>query len=75
MRQPAMTPSCAIKQTSLDRNLSIRETRKKEFLAQMERVVRWTALVERIVPCYPAGKNGRPLFSLETKLRAHFMRR
>ena len=53
-----------MKQTSLDLNLSARRTRKQEFLAQMECVVPWTALVELIAPYYPEGKNGRPLFAL-----------
>ena len=62
-----------MKQTSLDLNLSSRRTRKQDFLAQMERVVPWAALVELIAPYYPEGKNGRPPFALETMLRVHFM--
>ena len=62
-----------MKQTRLDLNLSIRKTRKQEFLAQMEVVVPWSALVELIAPYYPEGKNGRPPFALETMLRVHFM--
>ena len=62
-----------MKQTSLDLNLSARRTRKQEFLAQMEWVVPWTALVELIAPYYPEGKNGRPPFALETMLRVHLM--
>lgn len=62
-----------MKQTSLDLNLSARRTRKQEFLAQMQRVVPWAALVELIAPYYPEGKNGRPPFALETMLRIHFM--
>ena len=60
-----------MKQSSLDLNLSVRKTRKQEFLAQMEVVVPWTALVELIAPYYPEGKNGRPPFALETMLRVH----
>ena len=62
-----------MKQSSLDLNLSTRRTRKQEFLAQMERVVPWAALVELIAPYYPEGKNGRPPFALETMLRVHFL--
>ena len=62
-----------MKQTSLDLNLSARRTRKQDFLAQMQRVVPWAALVELIAPYYPEGKNGRPPFALETMLRVHFM--
>ena len=62
-----------MKQSSLDLNLSNKRTRKREFLCEMERVVRWAALVELIAPYYPEGKNGRPSFALETMLRVHFM--
>ena len=62
-----------MKQTSLDLNLSVRRTRKQEFLAQMQLVIPWAALVELIAPYYPEGKNGRPPFALETMLRIHFM--
>ena len=68
-----MASSFPMKQTSLDLNLSVKRTRKQEFLAQMERVVPWAALVELIAPYYPEGKNGRPPFALETMLRIHFM--
>ena len=62
-----------MKQTALDLNLSLKKTRKREFLEQMEQVVPWSALVELIAPYYPEGRNGRPPFSLETMLRIHFM--
>lgn len=62
-----------MKQSSLDLNLSIKKTRKREFLFEMDRVVPWDALVELIAPYYPEGKNGRPPFALETMLRVHFM--
>ena len=60
-------------QSRLDLNLSIKKTRKREFLFEMNRVVPWVALVELIAPYYPEGKNGRPPFALETMLRIHFM--
>ena len=72
-RQPAMASSAPMKKTSLDLNLSTRRTRKHEFLAQMQLVVPWAALVELIAPYYPEGKNGRPPFALETMLRVHFL--
>ena len=50
-----------------------KKTRKRIFLDQMERVVPWGALVDLIAPYYPAGRNGRPPFALETMLRIHFM--
>ncbi len=62
-----------MQQTSLNLNLSKKKTRKQEFLEQMEKVVPWAALVERIAPYYPEGRQGRPPFSLQTMLRVHFM--
>jgi IS5 family transposase len=62
-----------MKQTSLKLNLNVKKTRKQIFLEQMEKVVPWAALVERIAPYYPEGKTGRPPFSLQTMLRVHFM--
>ena len=50
-----------------------KKTRKRIFLDQMERVVPWGALVDLIAPYYPAGRNGRPPFALETMLRVHFL--
>jgi IS5 family transposase len=65
-----MTP---MKQVNLDISLSVKKTRKREFLEQMDKVVPWGALVELIAPYYPEGKKGRPPFSLETMLRTHFL--
>ena len=62
-----------MKQAALDLNLSLKKTRKREFLAQMERVVPWTELVALIAPYYPEGRTGRPPFALETMLRVHFL--
>ena len=62
-----------MKQTSLPLDLNTKKTRKRLFLEQMEQVVPWAALVERIAPYYPEGKTGRPPFSLHTMLRVHFM--
>ena len=62
-----------MKQAALDLKLSLKKTRKREFLEQMEQVVPWSSLVERIAPHYPQGRNGRPPFSLETMLRTHFL--
>ena len=39
-----------MKQSSLDLNLSVKNTRKREFLFEMNRVVPWAALVELIAP-------------------------
>ena len=62
-----------MKQAALDFNLSLKKTRKREFLTQMERVVPCAALVALIAPYYPEGRTGRPPFALETMLRAHFL--
>ena len=62
-----------MKQTSLGLELTIKKTRKREFLAQMEQVVPWTALVDLIAPYYPEGRTGRPPFPLGTMLRTHFL--
>ena len=60
-----------MKQAALDLKLSVKKTRKHEFLEQMERVVPWAALVALIAPHYPEGRTGRPPFALETMLRVH----
>ena len=62
-----------MKQADLGLNLTTKRTRKREFLAQMERVVPWAALVDLIAPHAPEGKRGRPPFPIETILRVHFM--
>jgi len=62
-----------MKQTTLNINLNLKKTRKREFLEQMEQVVPWGDLVALIAPYYPEGKNGRPPFALQTMLRTHFM--
>ena len=62
-----------MKQAALDLSLSLKKTRKREFLEQMDKVVPWAALVELIAPYYPEGKKGHPPFSLETMLRTHFL--
>jgi transposase, IS5 family len=45
-----------MKQADLSQNLTTKRTRKREFLAQMERVVPWMALVELVAPYAPEGK-------------------
>ena len=63
----------AMKQAVLGLNLTIKRTRKREFLAQMERVVPWAKLGELVSPRAPEGKTGRPPFAVEMMLRIHFM--
>ena len=62
-----------MKQADLGLNLTTKRTRKREFLAQMERVVPWGALVVLVAPHAPESKKGRPPFPIETMLRIHFM--
>ena len=62
-----------MKQATLNLDLNLKKTRKREFLEQMEQVVPWADLVALIAPYYPEGRTGRPPFSLTTMLRTHFM--
>ena len=61
-----------MKQADLGLSLTTKRTRKREFLAQMERVVPWAALVELLAPHVPEGKKGRPPYPVQTMLRIHF---
>lgn len=62
-----------MKQVSLELSLSVKKTRKRDFLEQMVKVVPWQALIDLIAPCYHEGKKGRLPFSLTTMLRTHFL--
>jgi IS5 family transposase len=62
-----------MQQVDLGLNLSTKRTRKREFLAQMERVVAWAELEALIDPHAPTSKTGRPRVALQTMLRIHFM--
>jgi len=50
-----------------------KQTRQDKFLAEMEQVVPWAWLVERLRPLYPKGERGRPPIGLERMLRIHFL--
>src|SRR3954466_920264 len=50
-----------------------KRTRRDKFLAEMEQVVPWARLVERLRPLYPKGERGRPPIGLERMLRIHFL--
>lgn len=51
-----------------------RQTRREKFLAEMEQVVPWEALLAVIEPHYPkSGRRGRPPMPLESMLRIYFM--
>lgn len=48
-------------------------TRRAAFLAEMNRVVPWSALCALIEPVYPKAGNGRPPIGLERMLRIYFL--
>jgi len=48
-------------------------TRRATFLAEMERVVPWSALCALIEPFYPKPGNGRPPVGVERMLRIYFL--
>lgn len=50
-----------------------KQTRKKVFLSEMERVVPWSRLEALIEPYCPKKGNGRPPLALSAMLRIHFM--
>jgi len=52
-----------------------KRTKREKFLAGMEKVVPWKALIDLIEPHYPksSSKGGRPAYPLETMLRVHLM--
>jgi len=50
-----------------------KQTRRDKFLAEMEQVVPWARLVERLRPLYPKGERGRPPSGLERMLRIYFV--
>jgi transposase, IS5 family len=48
-------------------------TRRASFLAEMDRVMPWSALCTLIEPVYPKAGNGRPPIGLERMLRIYFL--
>jgi len=48
-------------------------TRRAVFLAEMERVMPWSALCGLIAPVYPKPGNGRPPVGVERMLRIYFL--
>jgi IS5 family transposase len=48
-------------------------TRRDVFLAEMEIVVPWSALLALIEPVYPKAGRGRQPYPLQTMLRVHLM--
>jgi IS5 family transposase len=52
-----------------------KRTKREKFLAEMQAVVPWQALIDLIGPYYPktSNKGGRPPYALATMLRIHLM--
>jgi IS5 family transposase len=52
-----------------------KRTKPETFLAEMDQVVPWQALIDLIEPRYPRNsqKGGRPPYPLATMLRIHLM--
>jgi IS5 family transposase len=50
-----------------------KQTQRDKFLSEMEQVVPWSRLVERLRPFYPKGERGRPPVGLERMLRIYFV--
>ena len=50
-----------------------KRTRREVFLAEMDEVVPWKALVQRLEPFYCTGERGRRPYPLQTMLRVHLM--
>ncbi|GAC1500493.1 MAG: IS5-like element ISPsy2 family transposase [Steroidobacteraceae bacterium] len=60
----------------LDYKTKRKQTRREEFLSEMERVVPWQALLALIAPVYPKGgkaSGGQQPYPLEPMLRIHLM--
>lgn len=59
---------------SLNFDAKKRRTRREVFLAEMDKVVPWDALLALLEPAYPtSGRRGRPPMALSSMLRIHFM--
>jgi IS5 family transposase len=58
-----------MEQLGLGLNLSTKQTRKREFLDVMDRVVPWSALVQVLEPHYARADTCRPALGIETMLR------
>ena len=50
-----------------------RVTRRERFLAEMEQVIPWDAVLAVIEPHYPKGTRGRPPVGLERMLRVYLV--
>ena len=48
-------------------------TRRKQFLAEMDKIVPWSELCVQIEPFCPKAGNGRPPVGLKRMLRIYFL--
>lgn len=55
----------------LDYQNKKRKPRREKFLEQMDGLIPWEDMEERIRPYYPRGERGRPPYSVSTMLRVH----
>lgn len=62
-----------MKQTSLGLGNSTKRRRIREFLADIQRGVAWSALVESVASFAPEGRRGRPPLTVDMMLRIHVM--
>ena len=59
--------------SALSDELAQVRTKKKEFLAQIERIVPWKEWLTLIQPCYYKGERGNKPYPLETMLRLYLL--
>ena len=59
--------------SALSDELAQVRTKKKEFLAQIERIVPWKEWLAMIQPCYYKGERGNKPYPLEIMLRLYLL--
>lgn len=59
--------------SALSDELAQVRTKKKEFLAQIERIVPWKEWLVLIQPCYYKGERGNKPYPLETRPRLYLL--
>ncbi len=62
-----------MRMSALSDELAQVRTKKKEFLAQIERIVPWKEWLVLIQPCYYKGERGNKPYPLETMLRLYLL--
>ena len=59
--------------SALSDELAQVRTKKKEFLAEMDRIVPWGEWIALIQPCYYKGERGNKPYDLERMLRIYLV--